>query len=93
MLVLGVGAVWFAAPQSGVAQPADAGSVSPSAVSSPARAVSDASRIRTIRVSGNERIESSTILSYVSLSEVARLITGQRWNGPRFFGLRRENVR
>lgn len=30
---------------------------------------------------------------YGSLSEVARLITGQRWNGPRFFGLRRENVR
>lgn len=31
--------------------------------------------------------------TYSSLSEVARLITGQRWNGPRFFGLRRENVR
>ena len=30
---------------------------------------------------------------YRSLSEVARMITGQRWNGPRFFGLRRENVR
>lgn len=30
---------------------------------------------------------------YGSLSEVARLITGQRWNGPRFFGLRQENVR
>jgi Protein of unknown function (DUF2924) len=28
-----------------------------------------------------------------SLSEVARKITGQRWNGPRFFGLRRENSR
>jgi hypothetical protein len=27
---------------------------------------------------------------YGSLSEVARVITGQRWNGPRFFGLRRE---
>ena len=26
--------------------------------------------------------------TYRSLSEVARLITGQRWNGPRFFGLR-----
>ena len=25
---------------------------------------------------------------YASLSEVARLITGARWNGPRFFGLR-----
>ena len=25
---------------------------------------------------------------YTSLSEIARLITGARWNGPRFFGLR-----
>jgi hypothetical protein len=25
---------------------------------------------------------------YGSLSEVARQITGVRWNGPRFFGLR-----
>lgn len=25
---------------------------------------------------------------YASLSEIARLITGARWNGPRFFGLR-----
>lgn len=31
--------------------------------------------------------------NYRSLSEVARHITGQRWNGPRFFGLRQENVR
>lgn len=31
--------------------------------------------------------------SYGSLSEVARHITGQRWNGPRFFGLRQANVR
>ena len=30
--------------------------------------------------------------SYGSLSEVARLITGVRWNGPRFFGLRRERL-
>lgn len=30
---------------------------------------------------------------YASLSAVARRITGQRWNGPRFFGLRRENSR
>ena len=28
-----------------------------------------------------------------SLSEVARYITGMRWNGPRFFGLRQANVR
>ena len=26
--------------------------------------------------------------TYASLSEIARLITGTRWNGPRFFGLR-----
>jgi Protein of unknown function (DUF2924) len=26
--------------------------------------------------------------TYSSLSEIARLITGTRWNGPRFFGLR-----
>lgn len=26
--------------------------------------------------------------TYRSLSEVARAITGSRWNGPRFFGLR-----
>ena len=25
---------------------------------------------------------------YKSLSQVARAITGTRWNGPRFFGLR-----
>jgi hypothetical protein len=25
---------------------------------------------------------------YASLSEIARLITGTRWNGPKFFGLR-----
>jgi len=31
--------------------------------------------------------------TYRSLSEVARHITGQRWNGPRFFGLRQANVR
>lgn len=28
--------------------------------------------------------------TYKSLSEIARLITGTRWNGPRFFGLRVE---
>lgn len=27
-------------------------------------------------------------LPYENLSEIARLITGTRWNGPRFFGLR-----
>lgn len=31
--------------------------------------------------------------TYGSLSEVARHITGKRWNGPRFFGLRQVNVR
>ena len=29
--------------------------------------------------------------TYASLSEIARLITGARWNGPRFFGLRSDN--
>jgi len=28
---------------------------------------------------------------YDSLSKIARLITGSRWNGPRFFGLRSAN--
>jgi hypothetical protein len=28
--------------------------------------------------------------THESLSEIARLITGTRWNGPRFFGLRTE---
>lgn len=27
---------------------------------------------------------------YKSLSEIARVITGVRWNGPRFFGLRQK---
>jgi len=27
-------------------------------------------------------------VTYKSLSEVARAITGTNWNGPRFFGLR-----
>ena len=31
--------------------------------------------------------------TFRSLSEVARHITGKRWNGPRFFGLRQDNVR
>ena len=31
--------------------------------------------------------------TYSSLSEIARLITGTRWNGPRFFGLRRQGSR
>jgi len=30
---------------------------------------------------------------FASLSAVARHITGMRWNGPRFFGLRQENAR
>jgi Protein of unknown function (DUF2924) len=28
--------------------------------------------------------------AYASLSEIARLVTGTRWNGPKFFGLRAE---
>src|SRR5918993_2673887 len=31
--------------------------------------------------------------SFRSLSEVARAITGTRWNGPRFFGLRQSRAR
>jgi hypothetical protein len=30
--------------------------------------------------------------SYASLSEIAREITGTRWNGPKFFGLRSKNA-
>lgn len=30
--------------------------------------------------------------TYASLSEIARAITGVRWNGPRFFGLREARV-
>ena len=29
---------------------------------------------------------------YRSLSQIARLITGARWNGPRFFGLREKEA-
>jgi hypothetical protein len=32
-------------------------------------------------------------VSYSSLSEIARLITGTRWNGPRFFGLREREIK
>ena len=41
-------------------------------------------------------IESGVVFegqTFGSLSEVARNITGRRWNGPRFFGLRGVNVR
>lgn len=31
--------------------------------------------------------------TYRSLSEIARLITGTRWSGPRFFGLKEEKVK
>jgi hypothetical protein len=31
--------------------------------------------------------------SYASLSEIARNITGARWSGPRFFGLRSQSKR
>jgi hypothetical protein len=29
---------------------------------------------------------------YKSLSEIARLITGTRWSGPKFFGLKKQSV-
>jgi hypothetical protein len=41
-------------------------------------------------------IESGVVFeghTFGSLSEAARHITGRRWNGPRFFGLRGGNVR
>lgn len=41
-------------------------------------------------------IESGVVyngVTYGGLSSVARHITGMNWNGPRFFGLRQENVR
>lgn len=31
--------------------------------------------------------------SYTNLSEIARNITGSRWSGPRFFGLRSQSKR
>lgn len=31
--------------------------------------------------------------TFASLSEIARLITGARWSGPRFFGLKENQVR
>jgi len=40
-------------------------------------------------------IESGVVyegVTYRSLTSVARHITGMQWNGPRFFGLRQENV-
>ena len=30
---------------------------------------------------------------YASLSEIARKITGTRWNGPSFFGLRKQKAK
>ncbi|MGA8623516.1 MAG: DUF2924 domain-containing protein, partial [Pseudolabrys sp.] len=30
---------------------------------------------------------------YKSLSEIAKAITGTKWNGPRFFGLRDKKLR
>jgi hypothetical protein len=30
--------------------------------------------------------------TYKSLSEIARLITGTRWSGPRFFGLKKQSI-
>lgn len=44
---------------------------------------------RSYRVSITEDGFSYEGRSFTSLSEIARLITGTRWNGPRFFGLRR----
>jgi len=44
-------------------------------------------RYEVTAVPGGYAYEGKT---YRSLSQVARAITGVRWNGPRFFGLRKE---
>ena len=52
--------------------------------------------VRLVREWKGERHEAEVVQDgvmyrgglYASLSEVARAITGSRWNGPRFFGLR-----
>lgn len=52
--------------------------------------------VRLVREWQGRRVEVQVIAqgvvyegkTYGSLSEVARLVTGVRWNGPRFFGLR-----
>lgn len=57
--------------------------------------------VRLIREWQGRRIEVQVVAqgvvyegkTYASLSEVARLITGVRWNGPRFFGLRSQEGR
>jgi hypothetical protein len=43
---------------------------------------------RTHRVEVGERSFSYDGKTWKSLSQIARAITGVRWNGPRFFGLR-----
>jgi hypothetical protein len=45
-------------------------------------------RVEVEVVEGGFRYGAQT---YASLSQVARIITGVRWNGPRFFGLRVED--
>lgn len=45
---------------------------------------------KTHRISVLEQGFSFEGKPYSSLSEIARLITGARWNGPRFFGLRKD---
>lgn len=42
-----------------------------------------------VTVSGRGFIYNKTV--YSTLSEIARQITGTRWNGPRFFGLRKSS--
>ena len=52
--------------------------------------------VRLVREWKGERHEAEVVeggvlyrgQQYASLSEVARVVTGVRWNGPRFFGLR-----
>jgi hypothetical protein len=46
---------------------------------------------RTYRVMILERGFAYDGKTFTSLSEIATLITGTKWNGPRFFGLRRSS--
>ena len=63
----------------------------------PARVMGPAAGVRLVREWRGEQHEVTVADDhvlyrgerYASLSEVARVITGVRWNGPRFFGLRR----
>ena len=63
------------------------------AAARPGAACSYAMLVRQWHVVGHQvRVQGNGVLyrgeRYRSLSEIARLITGTRWSGPRFFGLK-----